>query len=52
MSRLIALVAAGGFTGMLAQRTLEKWSSTAAETLAVALEDGAAASVNLRPARG
>ncbi len=38
MSRLIALVAAGGFTGMLAQRTLEKWSSTAAETLAVALE--------------
>ena len=38
MGRLIGQVAAGGFTGMLAQRTLEKWSSTAAETLAVSLE--------------
>lgn len=38
MGRLIGQVAGGGFTGMLAQRTLEKWSSTAAETLAVSLE--------------
>lgn len=38
MGRLIGQVAAGGFTGMLAQRTLEKWSSTAADTLAVSLE--------------
>ncbi|TGO03833.1 glycosyltransferase [Serinibacter arcticus] len=38
MARLIALVAAGGFTGMLAQRTLEQWSTSSAETLAVALE--------------
>lgn len=38
MGRLIGQVSAGGFTGMLAQRTLEKWSSTAAETLAVSLE--------------
>jgi glycosyltransferase involved in cell wall biosynthesis len=38
MGRLIGQVAAGGFTGMLAQRTLEKWSYTAAETLAVSLE--------------
>ncbi len=38
MGRLIGLVAAGGFTGMLAQRTLEQWSTTAAETLAVGLE--------------
>ena len=38
MGRLIGQVVGGGFTGMLAQRTLEKWSSTAAETLAVSLE--------------
>ncbi len=38
MGRLIGQVAAGGFTGMLAQRTLEKWSTAAAETLAVSLE--------------
>lgn len=38
MGRLIGQVSAGGFTGMLAQRTLEKWSSTAAETLTVSLE--------------
>ena len=38
MGRLIGQVIGGGFTGMLAQRTLEKWSSTAAETLAVSLE--------------
>ncbi|SFR91853.1 Glycosyltransferase involved in cell wall bisynthesis [Microbacterium sp. cf046] len=38
MGRLIGQIAAGGFTGMLAQRTLEKWSTTAAETLAVSLE--------------
>lgn len=38
MVRLIGLVAAGGFTGMLAQRTLEQWSTMSAETLAVSLE--------------
>lgn len=38
VGRLIRLVAAGGFTGMLAQHTLEKWSSGAGELLAVALE--------------
>ncbi len=38
MGRLIGLVAAGGFTGMLAQRTLEQWSTMSAETLAVSLE--------------
>ncbi|WP_439592802.1 glycosyltransferase [Microbacterium sp.] len=38
IGRLIGLVAAGGFTGMLAQRTLEQWSTMSAETLAVALE--------------
>ncbi|SIT67512.1 glycosyltransferase [Microbacterium sp. RU33B] len=38
MGRLIGLVAAGGFTGMLAQRTLEQWSTMSAETLAVGLE--------------
>ncbi|MET0812864.1 MAG: glycosyltransferase [Microbacterium sp.] len=38
IGRLIGLVAAGGFTGMLAQRTLEQWSMMSAETLAVSLE--------------
>ncbi|MFJ6653750.1 glycosyltransferase [Microbacterium sp. NPDC091313] len=41
VGRLIRLVAAGGFTGMLAQHTLEKWSSGAGELLAVALETAA-----------
>lgn len=38
VGRLLGLVAAGGFTGMLAQRTLEEWSVRAGETLAVAVE--------------
>ncbi|MBZ4487513.1 glycosyltransferase [Microbacterium sp. cx-55] len=38
MGRLIAMVIAGGFSGMLAQRTLETWSVSAGELLAVALE--------------
>ncbi|MGC5171682.1 glycosyltransferase [Microbacterium sp. DT81.1] len=38
MGRLIGQVAAGGFTGMLAQRTLEQWSSAVAESLTVGLE--------------
>lgn len=35
---LLGMVVAGGFAGMLAQRTLEKWSSTAAEQLVVGAE--------------
>lgn len=38
VARLIALVRRGGFTGMLAQHTLEKWSTAAGDILAVALE--------------
>lgn len=38
VGRLVRLVADGGFAGMLAQHTLEKWSTGAAELLAVALE--------------
>ncbi len=38
MGRLIGQVAVGGFTGMLAQQTLEKWSTTAPEPLAVGIE--------------
>lgn len=38
VGRLVRLVAEGGFAGMLAQHTLEKWSTGAAELLAVALE--------------
>ncbi|MEI3868373.1 glycosyltransferase [Microbacterium sp. CCNWLW134] len=34
---LISLVIAGGFTGMLAQHTLEKWAAGSGELLAVAL---------------
>ncbi len=38
MGRLIGQIAAGGFSGMLAQQTVEKWSTGASATLAVALE--------------
>lgn len=38
VARLIGIVARGGFSGMLAQYTLEKWSTGAGELLAVALE--------------
>jgi glycosyltransferase involved in cell wall biosynthesis len=38
LGRLIAMLAAGGFGGMLAQRTLEHWSQTAPEPVAVGLE--------------
>ncbi|WP_313358164.1 HEAT repeat domain-containing protein [Microbacterium sp.] len=38
VGRLVRLVADGGFAGMLAQHTLEKWSGGAGELLAVALE--------------
>lgn len=38
IGRLIGQVSAGGFTGMLAQRTLETWSSTTAEMMSVSLE--------------
>jgi glycosyltransferase involved in cell wall biosynthesis len=40
MGRLIGMVVAGGFSGMLAQRTLEAWTVSAGELLAVALEAG------------
>ncbi|MDG6103997.1 glycosyltransferase [Dactylosporangium aurantiacum] len=43
IGRLVALVTAGGFSGVLAQRTLETWSSAAAEHVALAVE-GALAS--------
>ena len=38
IGRLLGIVAAGGFSGMLAQRTLENWSITIGESLAVAIE--------------
>ncbi|GAB3602681.1 glycosyltransferase [Microbacterium aureliae] len=38
IARLTGMVAGGGFTGMLAQHTLEKWSAGSGELLAVALE--------------
>jgi glycosyltransferase involved in cell wall biosynthesis len=38
IGRLVATVAAGGFGGMLAQRTLEQWSSDAAKHVAIGLE--------------
>ncbi|MET2010348.1 glycosyltransferase [Microbacterium chocolatum] len=38
IAALARLVSDGGFTGMLAQQTLEKWSSPAGETLVIALE--------------
>ena len=38
IGRLVATVAAGGFGGMLAQRTLEQWSVAAAAPVAIGLE--------------
>ena len=38
VGRLIGLVVEGGFAGMVAQRTLEQWSASAAELIAVGLE--------------
>ncbi|MEV8272130.1 glycosyltransferase [Microbacterium sp. NPDC077184] len=38
IAALARLVSDGGFTGMLAQQTLEKWSAPAGETLVIALE--------------
>src|SRR4051812_42736532 len=40
---LVALVIAGGFSGMLAQRTLERWGDAAGEHIAAALEPALAA---------
>ncbi|WP_300590921.1 glycosyltransferase [Microbacterium sp.] len=52
IARLIALVGRGGFTGMLAQRTLEKWSVAAGDVLAVALESVLAVSTEATAAAG
>ena len=41
VGRLIALVIEGGFAGMLAQHTIEKWSVEGGDLLAVALESAA-----------
>src|SRR5699024_770305 len=38
IGRLVALVSAGGFSAVLAQRTLESWAAAAAEHVALALE--------------
>jgi HEAT repeat protein len=38
ISGLVALIVAGGFTGMIAQRTLEQWASSVPDHLALALE--------------
>ncbi|MDH6180206.1 glycosyltransferase involved in cell wall biosynthesis [Microbacteriaceae bacterium SG_E_30_P1] len=38
VGRLIAMVIDGGFSGMLAQRTLEQWSATASNLIGVGLE--------------
>jgi glycosyltransferase involved in cell wall biosynthesis len=38
IARLISLVADGGFSGMLAQRTLQQWASSAPDPVAVGLE--------------
>ncbi|MCU1420919.1 MAG: glycosyltransferase [Microbacteriaceae bacterium] len=38
IGRLIGMVVDGGFTGMLAQRTLEQWAVTASDHIAIGLE--------------
>ena len=47
---LVTLVREGGFTGMLAQRTLEQWGSSAADQVGLFLE-GALLGVSDAPAR-
>lgn len=47
---LVTLVREGGFTGMLAQRTLEQWGSSAADQVGLFLE-GALLGVSEAPAR-
>ena len=44
IGRLVAVVAAGGFSGMLAQRTLQQWARSAADHVALAVEGALAAS--------
>ena len=51
IGRLIAQVAEGGFSGMLAQRTLEHWSASTPEHVAVGLE-GALLGIREPEARG
>ncbi len=50
IGRLIAVLSAGGFSGMLAQRTLGQWSRAASDHVALALE-GALAVERHIPAR-
>lgn len=38
VARLVGMTAEGGFSGMIAQRTLEQWSDAAPDHIAVALE--------------
>ena len=38
MTPLVSLVAGGGFTGMIAQRTLQQWGNTSPDRVALALE--------------
>jgi hypothetical protein len=51
IGRMLSLVAAGGFTGMLAQRSLEQWSAAVPELLVVGVE-GALLGVAEPGARG
>ena len=50
ISRLIGLVVDGAFTGMIAQRTLQQWASSAPDHVAVAL-DGALVGIRDSDAR-
>ena len=50
IGRLVAVVTAGGFSGMLAQRTLAYWARSASDHVALALE-GAIAAEHTGPAR-
>jgi glycosyltransferase involved in cell wall biosynthesis len=39
LGRLVGVVVSGGFSGMLAQRTLSRWAASAPEQVALAVED-------------
>jgi len=49
IARLIGLVVDGGFSGMLAQRTLQQWASSAPDQVAIGLESALLGVVDAKP---
>ena len=51
VGRLIGMVADGGFSGMLAQRTLEQWAAPTPEAVGIGIESALLGIVDLAPRR-